>query len=1548
MPIKKCKYILNIDGRVIEFESEQQLDVYVRNNNLSSSKLGDYVFSKDIARKHLTLLLDKENISKGRLELDKKAARERYDNLVRDVLHNKSALEEGVDTYTDEIRSVLEHIYRQEYVKPLNVENFRKFRFDQLKQTYGETQLNESLEAMVENEINSWNYINKTGKALDAIASIVFNKNNQIKHFMNNGVFDIEKFKKDYASEYGTYDLEGISEETINSFVNQIVKLNIIQPGDTALTQYVVDTTGSEGGSENPLRGKIDLVVVKADGSIQIYDYKASSRLANDLDRKSEWDKDKIKAAKYQLAFYKRMLNFAGIPTNKISMNIIPFNLEGIDASSKTLSGVKVEQPIQVIPDDYMNETARRDIFINQGQLANETDLYKGVQDDMKKIFPILEFSNSFDIANLDYHKARIKQDSQGFYFTKKDSQGGFPRVYGQTKEELFPALQEYIEELQKSHSENTVPSIRNALSDYLKRFNAGKLDPYEQILFPKLDEEIELNLRKYFTVPGWRVLSGNDVETDVLLDLNTIVLVNDTLGYSQADVLILSSNDISAQINLGRGTTIQGKFNTDKQLEKDPSIMKSTIGNIELMKGMVIANHLSDILGETKIGEIKTMNVWKPQVISSSIGKLRSNFNQLMNKASLTNNLSSDAKFLTSTEYAFTLFKNAIENNKSLPNDLRPKLEAVNKSTPFGIPTINNKIENIKALASIWTEMNEYGKFKKGMKVDDNTFEAYLYRSVGKALAEENDLVLDFFNEDLFSKYGVSSQGFMADFKNRSLLNGTYTNTVDTIPIIKAINEKLQITSSNIRQKFADYKQPSRKHFNKVSGFLNTATLNSSMFSMKDFFDMSDIGKQRFLVKDPERDNTLNNEQKEFLTYWLDTINYWRYAKVNEKGIRQPLVPAFIQEKKMSGEWFEVPLLRGSTYSRALNGEFSKGYLENVMNVEFNRRDEIDLTFDYAKGKSDFRNMMYMYNTFDSNQNNREQFIANTNGNPHGKFETHLEEILDQFVLSKVSKEEYDKVLPPINAAITSMQLTAYMSKVDVSATVEFIDDYLRSSVFNESLIEEGNRSLYKAGALLKSVSSKWILGFNPLSGAKEVMYGFYQNYTRAVANNSLIPDKDKLSLGDITKAYKIVWTDVTKQITTQTLLENLNFIYGMSNFDKSGMVENMNYHKTDFARFNDKMFWMNKAPDFLNRMSILVGYMIKHGCYDAHSVDKDDRLKYDWKKDKRFEAFAKNDKSDPSKYNYQRALYNKMMDELINVERLTIWDDSLKINRLLTKEDELPRAFTNREIRAYKQESDTAFGYMDHDSKSLYLKSGIWTFLHQFQTFLSARKNQYLLKRGTHDQGKYIHMRTAEGQFLYHKTVELADGTIDRIQTTEVTDEPVLDWEGKIMEGIFWSLTDLFNVVKYFKGGEQGRIEFLENWKDPVKLRNLLIALQELLLVVIITGTLALTYGGYQNYKQNINKTDNFAERNLMTVLYRSTGDLNIFDTLSGGVSFEFPGFTWGNSVKDNIITTLKGDQTLAGFLSRNIGATQMFRKELQDYNSDRMSEERRSQGQ
>ena len=50
---------------------------------------------------------------------------------------------------------------------------------------------------------------------------------------------------------------------------------------------------------------------------------------------------------------------------------------------------------------------------------------------------------------------------------------------------------------------------------------------------------------------------------------------------------------------------------------------------------------------------------------------------------------------------------------------------------------------------------------------------------------------------------------------------------------------------------------------------------------------------------------------------------------------------------------------------------------------------------------------------------------------------------------------------------------------------------------------------------------------------------------------------------------------------------------------------------------------------------MVLFVAKMHHDGCYDAYELNKENRLEYNWKKDKRFNLLAANDKSDLDAYN-------------------------------------------------------------------------------------------------------------------------------------------------------------------------------------------------------------------------------------------------------------------------------------------------------------------------
>jgi hypothetical protein len=81
------------------------------------------------------------------------------------------------------------------------------------------------------------------------------------------------------------------------------------------------------------------------------------------------------------------------------------------------------------------------------------------------------------------------------------------------------------------------------------------------------------------------------------------------------------------------------------------------------------------------------------------------------------------------------------------------------------------------------------------------------------------------------------------------------------------------------------------------------------------------------------------------------------------------------------------------------------------------------------------------------------------------------------------------------------------------------------------------------------------------------------------------------------------------------------------------------------------------------------------------------------------------------------QRALYSVMMQDFIEqgyeytdkktgMKRPLVWD----ANHFDAEDnDELPDGFTDMQVKAIKEESDRAFGYMDHDTTSMVFKAGL-----------------------------------------------------------------------------------------------------------------------------------------------------------------------------------------------------------------------------------------------
>lgn len=103
-----------------------------------------------------------------------------------------------------------------------------------------------------------------------------------------------------------------MTDEALESFIQQMtdLKFQLNTPDvEKIYTEYVIDGAVD---SNTTVRGKVDIVVVKKDGSVHIYDVKVSK------DKMDNWDIDKKNFMRFQLETYRRLLHNKGINSNKI------------------------------------------------------------------------------------------------------------------------------------------------------------------------------------------------------------------------------------------------------------------------------------------------------------------------------------------------------------------------------------------------------------------------------------------------------------------------------------------------------------------------------------------------------------------------------------------------------------------------------------------------------------------------------------------------------------------------------------------------------------------------------------------------------------------------------------------------------------------------------------------------------------------------------------------------------------------------------------------------------------------------------------------------------------------------------------------------------------------------------------------------------------------------------------------------------------------------------------------------------------------------------
>lgn len=360
--------------------------------------------------------------------------------------------------------------------------------------------------------------------------------------------------------------------------------------------------------------------------------------------------------------------------------------------------------------------------------------------------------------------------------------------------------------------------------------------------------------------------------------------------------------------------------------------------------------------------------------------------------------------------------------------------------------------------------------------------------------------------------------------------------------------------------------------------------------------------------------------------------------------------------------------------------------------------------------------------------------------------------------------------------------------------------------------------------------------------------------------------------------------------------------------------------------------------APDFLHRMSLLIAKMKGDGSFDAHSLDENGILKYDFTKDKRFEHLVNNDTSNEN-YLKEKSLYITMIDYFKQEGFKNADGSELNADRL----DPLPQAYTRQEAQSIKNYADYLYGHYDEESKSLLYDTFLGSIFLQYKTFLTSRLEQWTMHEGVYNIAQMEQQFDDKGNPMYVRFYEDEDGAPhkDILLMGEYESLPddqkakcqlYYDYTGLPLQGM---LQESFKVVKTALSFDQKKLN--EVWSDPttrsmfwLQLHDLwFMAFMTLIINMILSNWLEIDNPKLLNnskFRSQLRAKANPLEGFTYDVITGSLADSQLPNILNSFTDRP-PMITAVQRFVKSSYDVIIGDQNLAYWATRNFGALRDF---------------------
>ncbi len=1283
--------------------------------------------------------------------------------------------------------------------------------------------------------------------------------------------------------------------------------------------------------------GHIDQLFIGKDGTLHIYLYKTTST------HPKEWKGVKEEKYKYQLAFLKQMLAQNGIDVSNIELNIVPVQLTYNDDFSKVTDvTVHYPEPYSTRKTDnrYAMHKYDRDAkyFIEvKPNIQPISDAFiKRIDEINKAIFPSLNIRyegiaqsarqwilNAPDSDPEGVEPLVIKEvgDPDHYYdviingkvFPIKTKRGK------KTNPEIEQLVTKHLSELTDNLGYST-QRLKDAIQESYKR-GYNTLETKKGIM----GKTANLNavLSKYIT-PNFdkdgKVVDYDWELMDNLIDANVLIFRNVKKNY--IDIITLSTFDLNQKAHFSKDDTILGNY-----LRKSEYVdLESNYGNIELIRTLSLINEIIPQLGDIKLGNIGVLSaIGEFPFIQRNIGEFAKKYyykvvdtiNHEVDDIKIQNNFR-NTEFVSDLEYLIQAYLNIVESKDNTEKGFYEQLG-------FGeLENINGKEHYAKVLAL----RNILEQIQKNYAFDNISY----YDRVKDQNTKTGQIARLY---DLVAKayFSLTGQEVIRNTEYNNIEGWFVTpNTIDNNNIQFVVNG-LQITYDTIASEFdtiydREIHNIFQEYYDKI-GY--TATQNMTLGNqVSQFNNLYDMDTMTF--KNPyDMSNNLSQPERELLKRSL-----YQIAQITSKGNFKISPYNNVEMSKYienHPDYLWIPLERASKSTSRSGVNRAKARIKNG----FKRLRNINERFDeYVNGisqeerdligndsdefytfslKNPFQVSMLLSGSYSDIKTSRQKLI-----NKYGKeyFETNLENILIDYLVKSIQTEQLQKFMVVSKAFMLRMHLTGDMggNKSVVDKEIKYIENYLKTNVFNSSIMSKQEKAVISSVMPIKTFATNILVGGNVVGFVRDTIQGLEENFIRTYTK--LNTDIDNKS---VAKAYAYVTRHATSNAMAVNLLGKLCLKYRLSNTDIGRIAERAKSGRNGILNYDNWLYSTMRSPDFMNRMVLFVAKCMHDGVWDAYSIDKNNNLIYNWKKDERFSIYASGQTS-RQEYKEQKALYFSKIKEY-NEEHP---DNPIEFT------GDLPSPYSQKEIMSIRAVGDNIYGAYDKSKKAMAEFHSLGICFGMFTTWMNGIVNNYLMKPQKNGVSKLLEEQEIDdnGNLLWF----INDGSV----TTENTGIPVYKFVPPIVMGIFPSMNILASMCK--EKGFKATLEYMNG--NPIMKANMRKMLSDLLMSLLMLALFKLALDpAYKDYKKEAK--DNPVIQNLVTeILYK--GSSKSYDTFRGlynvvefiGNNNATPIYSVPAQLMRNAYSFITDDKDLGTIFTTNTGIGRSFRDTYKLYKS------------